>query len=367
MNGLIPSYFLNGDIGAKIGRVKGMPMAWSSPTILSSILENPSCLFIYDEILIDLLSYEHYYDSISEEKRPILKSLIESKKLNLFKTINIEEKITASNNYEFEIEQQFKNLTQDSKFLSLVKNISQKWGNYATPSPLKFEAMNIPLIETIRDSIENEKGEKIQIIDHFLRAPLYGLSWEKNLSKYLAPEIAQSIIEFTPKIFNIFPYSKTLDIDQIAEYRGNEYLTSFKKKVNNLSLEYGKTLVTKLKNMNLPDQYDESGIMPDKIFEIEKELQNIQLAIYNEISDAYNEFKPNVKANKWSILGGILSTGSPFLPTGHPTISIGLGVLGGVIILTEQLTNKFKQRKYSWVEFIQSISEKEKRKRLIRK
>ena len=90
MKGIISSYHLSNDIGEKIARIKGMQKAWSFPSFLSKILTEPAPLFIYDELLLDRIAYEKYYDILIEDERKIIKDIIESPKLNIFKLVNIE-------------------------------------------------------------------------------------------------------------------------------------------------------------------------------------------------------------------------------------------------------------------------------------
>jgi len=359
MIGLISSYRLTNDVGSKIARIKGMPEAWSNPYFLPKLLTNPGPLFLYDKLLIDQRSYEESYNSFDSNSRKTIKSYIESEDLNLFELINAESVLTSSKKDYDQVESGFTTLSLDNQFKKLVETLEKRWGDYAIPSPQIFEAINIPVIELLRKKWAKKLKEDVSIIDDKERSLLYRIYNEKTLSTLVAPEIAKILAELTPKYFGLIPSQTTWTLKTIKKIREDEDLNSYRKKVFDISNEFAKKYSKTIKKMDIPVNQGKSN--NNFLVDLENQLKSLQDDLYDEITESYQSLQNRAGVNSWSILGGTLAVSGAGVSLANPIVGAGLGMAGGVLILSEQVSNFFKKRSYSWVKFLETISNEIKR------
>ena len=360
MKGIISSYHLSNEIGQKIANIKGMPKAWNLPTLLTKIFDNPAPLFIYDELLLDQSAYEKYCDILPTQERKAISTLVESSKLNIFNLVNVENVLSEEEGDIFEVKVGFNNLIIDQEFIQVVSDIKTHWGNYANPTPCKYEAMNIPLSELVKTKFSKMNNFEYEIVDNIERALLYRISWKKKYSKILSPEIARILVELSPKYFSVLPYKKKWDLDSIIAVRENTHLTDFNNKVDCLTRDATKKLESLFKTKEYPTIYSEETNGVDYENTLTIFLNELQSDIYNQMEDAYNQLQSKVEANKYSILGGILASASSYEGLDN-AIRSSLGLIGGGIILVEQANNIIKRKKYGWIEFCEAISKEQKK------
>lgn len=364
MEGLISAYRLTSKTGREIAAIKEMPKAWSNPTFLPNLFSNPGPLFLYDKLYLDQRSYEDFYDDLPNALRKVVKTYVESQELNIFELINAESLLSEKKGDVFEVQKGFEELYEDSQFVEAVSAIQSCWGNYARPTPLKFEAMNIPVIELLREKWSSELQKDLTILDEIERALLYRTSWQKKFSRTIVPEISRLVIDLMPKFFAIIPQEDNWNIDTIRRIRENEHLTEYRKKVERIAKEAGKKFEKYLTKTELPKRWDPNYSL-DILDKLGKFMESIQSDIFDELANGHAELENRLTVNRWSILGGVTAcTGAVVSPV-NPPFGAALGVAGGVLVLTEQTINYFKKRRCGWVEFLEFVSREMKRDSLV--
>lgn len=354
MDGLISAYRLSNEAGRRIASIKAMPKAWSDPTFLPNIFSNPGPLLVYNKLYIDQRSYEDFYDDSDNNLRPLLKKYIESKALDIFSLINAESILSVDEGDVFEVEHGFRELNEDIQFKRAVEDIKNKWGHYAAPSPIKFESMNIPVVELLCEKWSKKLNKEIFIVDNFERAILYNISWKKKFSKIISPETSKIMIDMLPKFFTITPNENVWTVDSIKRLRENEYWNSYKNKIDQMSKKASKKFekyVTKLVSTD-----NNTTIPKNHIINVDSYLNDLQSIVYDEILDSLRTVQNHLSVNKWSVLGGFTAISGAALSQQNPKVGMALGVAGGIITLTDQSINFIKRKMNNWVSFIEAIS-----------
>ncbi len=357
MEGFISAYRLTGDIGMRIAEVKEMPIAWSNPNFLPNLFSNPGPLFIYDKLYLDQRSYEDLCDLLSKEEKKTLRAYVESPRLSIFELINAESVLTDE--YVIQgIYQSFKELYADTQFVQTVWEIQSRKGNYARPTPLKFESMNIPVVELLCECWSSKVQKDLYIVDDVERALLFKISKQRTFSRNIIPEISKLVIDLIPKFFTILPHRDKWDIDAILKIRENEHLVDYRKKMDIIAKDATKALEQYLSTAELPERLPGHDYTSDILDELTKFFETLQSGIFDELDESYAKIENRLKVNRWSILGGIIAcTGAVVSPI-CPPLGVGLGVLGGEMIVGEQISIYLKKRSYRWIEFLEFVSKK---------
>lgn len=367
MNGLIAAYRLTDETGRKIARVKGMPLAWSDPVFLPSFLRNIGPFLLYDQLYLDNRSYSDLLSQISPDEAHKLSQIVENDKMNLFTLINAEEVLADAEGDVFQVEQGYNALHNDIAFSGAVADISNKLGFYARPSPLRFEAMNIPVIELLADKWTKKIGSEFSIVDQPHRVPLYAISWQKQLQNTFAPMVAAKIIELAPKVLPLVPSKPELDADTILRLREDSSIEGYRKKVWEASKRASKAYQESLEKYLSGISHEEDSDAFDATRTIEKVSAKISDELYLELVDAWKSLTKNTAVDGWTIFGGVVTVASALAKSVYPEIptdaTVALGVGNGGIVLGHQAVKAYSRRELKWVEFLQLVGEEANRPR----
>ncbi len=360
MEGFISAYHLSSKIGREIAAIKEMPEAWSNPTFLPNLFSNPGPLFLYDKLYLDQRSYEDFYNELSDALRKVVRTYVESNELGIFELINVESLLSGEEGDVFEVEKGFKELYEDTQFVETVSAIQSRRGDYARPAPLKFEAMNIPVIELLCKRWSDKLHKDLAVVDEVERALLYKISWQKKFSRTIIPEISRLVIDLTPKFFAIIPQEDNWNIDTIRRIRENGHLTEYRKKIERIAKKAAKKFEKYINETNLPKKWDQSYSL-DILDKLEGFLESIQSDIFDQLANSHAELQNRLTVNRWSVLGEVTGfTGTVVSPVNYP-LGVALGVAGRVLGLTEHTINYFKKKRCGWVEFLEVVSREMKR------
>ena len=359
MEGFISAYRLSSETGQKIAAIKEMARAWSNPTFLPNLLSNPGPLFLYDKLYLDERSYEALYDYLSNTVRKVVKAYVESHELGIFELINAESILSEEQGDVREIEKGFKELYDDSQFVETVSVIKSHRGNYASPTPLKFEAMNIPVVELLCEGWSRKLRKDLSVVDNIERALLFKISKQKEFSRTIAPEISRIVIDLVPKFFAVIPQENNWNIDVIRRIRDNEHLRAYRKKIDTIAKQATKKFEEYLEKTGLPGR--DHSYDSDTVDELDKLLKVVQSDTFEELANTHAELQNRLGVNRWSVLGGIVAGAGGVVSLTHPPLGAALGVAGGGLVLTGQTMNYFKKRRCGWVEFLEFVSREMKR------
>lgn len=220
-----------------------MENGWYYPTYLYNYLYNPAALFLFDKIYIDREAAERVLNlskwalkndgiearifqnvNIKQEEVESLGNLLD---FSLFEKINVESHITEEDYTD--IKRNFYNDLWSGDFWKGVVKLQERYGpNYATPTPMQFEAMNVNLNIKIAEKLHAKP------IDDVLRAPLYNQKFDEIIEKV---DISEELYNRLYGVLNL-PQHSILDIDVFKETYNDKRIIEFRRKIQ--EIQYSK-------------------------------------------------------------------------------------------------------------------------------
>jgi len=305
MNAILAAYKLRSDVGSQIAAIKDWGSAWSHPEALRGLLRDPGPLMLYDQIIIDQASYESYCDSLEEEDRNQIQSIVESDTLGAFRPVNIEDRLVNYPEVVNQVRTWHARLRSDHEFVRLMRGLQRDWGAYAKPDPLRFEAMNIPLMGVIQQRWSREEDVELTVIDSPRRAPLYSRYGLSGLEENLHPAIAQSLIRMLPFVYGGVPAKDTWSVDSLREIRENRHLEAYRAKVHAISRSAAERYRHVIETAQLPT--DGTPIHIDHHEVLTRTLAELEDSVLEEVQEANKTLNEKLGANRWTILGAVVT------------------------------------------------------------
>ena len=367
--GFVSGYILSGPIGSKIAiKTKELDKGYHYPMYFIDYVRNPAPLLLFDEILIDhdaaeqaLKKMERWthkqvstndYEGkavksrrITRQEVDIMSDLLQSELVN--KDLSIEDLLEEED--ADHIIGQYKGDIRDAKLIANINPLIERYGsNYASPSPKKFETMNVNLTLRIAQKI-TKIYPNCYIIDDCLRAGLYRYKSETVVSKYVETEIAKALLASIPQFVLGLPNVTLTKIDALIDF--HKRLKPFRQKVAKIAKEMGN-----------------ADLSPEQI-------GKIHLKCRQEMRKANEETIRDSGFDKLTALGCILSlsaTLASMLKAFHPNLlavegiaptmlmdqlPTALALASGSVLSANQLGKLWKRRNHKWFENLKGFAE----------
>ena len=349
-------------------KTKELDKGYHYPVFFIDYIRNPAPLLLFDEILIDYDAAEQAltlmeqwtkrrvltkdYEGKAAKARRITKQevdtmydLLQSEIIN--KHLSIEDLLDERD--ADQVIRQYKSDIKDTNFTANITPLIEKYGeNYASPSPKKFETMNVNLAIRIAQKIAKIYPNCF-IIDDCLRAGLYRYKSEMVVSKYIETEIAKTLLDNIPQFVLGLPKITLTKIDGFLDFHKRS--KSFRRKVTKIAKEIG--------NADLSSE----------------KIKEIDLKCRQEIREANEKIVSNLGFDKLTALGCILNLSAALclmLKAVHPTLlamekvtptmfmdqlPTALALASSSVLSANQFRKLWKQRDYKWFKTLKGFAE----------
>jgi hypothetical protein len=341
--GFVPSYVLESGLGRKVAQLKGLRRGWSYPTFLVQYIRNPGPFLLFDKLLIDEEAAErtiefarHYKTKSTSYENRVIQNVNPTKKevevlndllkSNLFEKKNIEKMLTVKDYQEIEagyyldtgMRYGVNEREYVKRFQQALSVMKEKYGaEYASPSPEKFEAMNLNLINVISKRLSADP------LDDICRIPLYEVKsiHSQHLKSKASYDVAFKIVDQARQILYL-PSNPIKDPDEFLRLHSDKHVRSFRKKIQELTAQ-------KADRNEMSREIVEAE---DKLKELDSTSWTIAIGLLGLPEEAY------------AILSGNFASGA-------------LGAIPIVAGVAKAIADKWNAKKCDWLKVIKGFSQ----------